>query len=147
MKILTLIPIVLTIASTSVAGKTNTIYADVQVTNLAPTTDFIWQRANKNTPKYPVELARSGTRGCVVISFNISDSGKTENIEIIHSLPKKSLGKQSLKMLKKWEWVPTSAVAHSVSEKRTMRLDFCMGGESIEQAQNACIQQTKFACA
>jgi TonB family protein len=146
MKILTLIPIVLTIASASVAGKTNTIYADVQVTNLAPTNDFIWERANKNTPKYPVELARSGTIGCAVLSFNISDSGKTENIEVINSLPKKSLGKQSLKMLKKWEWVPTSTVADSVPEKRTLRFDFCMGGESIEQAQNACVQQTKLAC-
>jgi protein TonB len=146
MKILTLISIVLTIASASVAGKTNTIYADVQVTNLSPINDFIWERANENTPKYPVELARSGTIGCAVLSFNISDSGKTENIEVINSLPKKSLGKQSLKMLKEWEWVPTSTVADSVPEMRTLRFDFCMGGESIEQAQNACLQQTKLAC-
>lgn len=146
MKILTLIPIILTIASASVAGKTNTIYADVQVTNLAPTNDFIWERANKNTPKYPVELARSGTIGCAVLSFNISDSGKTENIEVINSLPKQNLGKHSHKMLKKWKWVPASTNSDPVPEKRTLRFDFCMGGESIEQAQNACKQQTKLTC-
>jgi protein TonB len=148
MKILTLIPIVLVlaVASTSAVGKKNTIYADVQVTDLASTSDFIWERANKNTPKYPVELARSGTIGCAVLSFNISDSGKTENVEVINSLPKKNIGKHSRKLLKKWKWVPASTIADSAPEKRTLRFDFCMGGESIEQAQNYCKQQTKLAC-
>ncbi len=146
MKILTLIPIVFAVASVSALAKNKTFYADVQVTDIAPTSDFIWERANQNTPKYPIELARSGIRGCAVLSFNISDSGKTENVEIINSLPKKHLGKYSRKMLKKWKWVPASTVAETTSEKRTLRLDFCMGGESTEQAQKACKQQTKLAC-
>ena len=146
MKILTLIPLVLAVASANALAKNKTFYADVQVTDIAPTSDFIWERANQNTPKYPIELARPGIRGCAVLSFNISESGKTENVEIINSLPKKHLGKYSRKMLKKWKWVPASTVAETTSEKRTLRLDFCMGGESTEQAQKACKQQTKLAC-
>ncbi|WP_257171951.1 hypothetical protein [Colwellia sp. M166] len=84
MKILTLISIVVAVASISTVGKNKTIYADEQVTYLALTSDFTWERANKNIPKYPLELARSGSRGCAVLSFNISDLGKTENVEVIN---------------------------------------------------------------
>ncbi len=146
MKILILISIGLAIVSASALAKNKTFYADVQVTDIAPTSDFIWERANQNTPKYPIDLARSGTKGCAVLSFNISDSGKTENVEVIRSLPKKHLGKYSRKMLKKWKWVPASTVAETTPEKRTLRLDFCLGGESTEQAQKACKQQAKLAC-
>ena len=146
MKTLKLIPIVLVVVSASALAKNKTFYADVQVTDVTPTSDFIWKRANQNTPRYPIELARTGIKGCAVLSFNISESGKTENVEVINSVPKKHLGKYSRKMLKKWKWVPASTVAETASEKRTLRLDFCMGGESTEQSQMACKQQTQLAC-
>jgi periplasmic protein TonB len=146
MKILTLICLVLLVTSASALAKKKTFYADVQVTDITPTSDFIWERANQNTPKYPIDLARSGIKGCSVLSFNISESGKTENVEVIHSVPKKYLGKYSRKMLKKWKWVPASTVAEPVPEKRTLRLDFCMGGESTEQSQKTCKQQTQLSC-
>jgi TonB family protein len=146
MNILKLIPIFLVVTSAGALAKNKTFYADVQVTDVAPTSDFIWKRANQNTPKYPIELARSGIKGCAVLSFNISESGKTENVEIIDSVPKKHIGKYSRKMLKKWRWVPATTVAESVPEKRTLRLDFCIGGESTEQSQIACKQQTKLTC-
>ncbi|MCJ8294632.1 MAG: energy transducer TonB [Colwellia sp.] len=130
--------------STSCGAKK--VYADVQVTDINPTSNFIWERANKKTPKYPIELARSGVRGCAVLSFNISDSGNTENIEIINSVPKKHIGKYSRKMLKKWKWIPTSTLVNLAPEKITLRLDFCMGGESTELSQKTCKQQKKLAC-
>lgn len=146
MKISILIPVVFAVVSASTIAKNRTIHADIQVTNVEPTSDFVWERANQNTPKYPIELARSGIRGCAVLSFNISDSGKTENVEVINSLPKMHVGKYSRKMLKKWKWVPAENVAETAPEKRILRLDFCMGGDSTEQAEKACKQQTKLAC-
>jgi len=143
-KLLALIAFVL--MSVSISSLAKKIYADVQVTDINPTSNFTWQRENKNTPKYPIELARSGVRGCAILSFDISQSGKTENVEIINSLPKKSIGKYSRRMLKKWQWVPVSTEGISTVEKRTLRLDFCMGGESTELSQKHCIQQTKLAC-
>ena len=61
----------LTVSISSIAKN---IYGDVQVTDIEPANNFIWERANQNTPKYPIELARSGIRGCAVLSFNISAS-------------------------------------------------------------------------
>lgn len=132
--------------SVSISSVAENIYADVQVTDVNSTSDFIWERENQNSPKYPIELARSGIKGCAVLSFNISKSGITQNVEIINSIPKKHLGKYSRKMLKKWKWVPSSTASESAPEKRTLRLDFCIGGESTEQSQIACKQQTQVAC-
>lgn len=146
MKTLRFIPIVLAVFPISVLAKSNTIYADVQVTDLVPTHDFVWERKNKKTPKYPIEFASAGIRGCAVLSFEISEAGRPENIEVTHSAPNRHLGQYSRKMLKKWQWVPASPTAKSVAEKRTLRLDFCMGGESTEQAEKACKQQAQLVC-
>ncbi|PKH87724.1 energy transducer TonB [Colwellia sp. Bg11-28] len=143
-RLVTLIVFALMIVSISSSAKK--FYADVQVTDINPTSKFTWERENKNTPKYPIELARSGIRGCAILSFDISDSGKTENVEIINSIPNKSIGKYSRRMLKKWKWLPVSSEDSFTVEKRTLRLDFCMGGESTERSQKDCIQQTKLAC-
>ena len=77
MKTLILSAVVFTVFSTSTTAKNKITYADIQVTDIDPTSDFIWERANQNTPRYPIELARPGISGCAVLSFNISDSGKT----------------------------------------------------------------------
>jgi len=147
MKNITLAALVFLVVSAPTLAKPKRFYADVQVTNIEPTADFLWQRKNKNTPKYPIELARSGIRGCAILSFDISASGKTENIEVISSVPQKHLGKYSRKMLRKWRWTPTDrATTEPVTEKRTLRLDFCMGRESSEQSQLACRQQAQMAC-
>jgi len=144
MQFFAVLPIVLVLTSSAVFAQSNHIYADVQVTDIAPNSDFIWQRKNQHTPKYPVELARSGTRGCAVLSFDISASGRTENIEIINSVPNKLVGRYSRQMLQKWQWVSTAAAA--MPEKRTLRLDFCIGGESLAQSVQACKQQAQLAC-
>ena len=146
MKNITIVILALLTISTSSLAKNNNFYADIQVTDINPTTGFIWNRANKNTPRYPIELARSGIKGCAILSFDISESGNTENVEIINSLPKKHLGKYSRKMLKKWKWIKTSPENEAALEKRIIRLDFCMGEESTEQSQQACKQQTQLAC-
>ncbi|MCU8091666.1 energy transducer TonB [Shewanella sp. SM20] len=127
-------------------AKSHNVYADVQVTDIKPTSGFIWERENKSAPQYPMELARSGIAGCAVMSFDISESGKAENIEVVKSVPQKSLGKYSSQILKKWNWVPTAATNVMTSERRTIRLDFCIGNESTEQSQNACKQQTQLVC-
>jgi protein TonB len=148
MKNLTLLALTLAFVaiSTSSLAKNKRFYADVQVSNIDPTSGYVWKRENQNTPRYPIELARSGIKGCAILSFDISESGKTENVEIINSVPKKHLGKYSRKMLRKWKWVSASTMTESVPEKRTLRLDFCMGGESTEQSQQACKQQTQLTC-
>ena len=145
-----------TLSNSSFANK---YYADVHVTDMSPQADVIWVRENQHTPKYPIELARAGIRGCAVLSFTISPSGDTTKVEIINAMPTRELGKQSRKMLKKWQWIPAPAasdIAQSSitqskktelsTEQRTLRLDFCMGGQSTEQSQKLCQQQAKIPC-
>ncbi len=153
MKNLKFIPLILVLSPVSFLANSTNIYADIQVTDIAPTKDFIWQRKNPQTPLYPIDFASSGTQGCAVLSFDISPAGKTENVEILHSVPNRRVGIYSRKMLKKWQWVPVapagSLAAPAVQpaeEKRTLRLDFCMGGESVAQAEQACKQRVQLAC-
>lgn len=72
MKNLRFIPLVLMLSPVSFLAKSAIIYADIQVTDIAPTKDFIWQRKNKNTPLYPIDFASSKTQGCAVLSFDLS---------------------------------------------------------------------------
>ena len=146
MKYLRLIPVALVFASATVLATSNTIYADIQLTDIAPTSGFIWQRKNQHTPKYPVELASAGMQGCTVLSFDISESGRAQNIEVVQSVPNQHLGKYARLMLKRWHWVPVSSTTTAVAEKRTLRLDFCMGGDSLAQSEQACKRQAQLAC-
>ncbi|MDO6426975.1 energy transducer TonB [Thalassotalea sp. 1_MG-2023] len=144
MKMLTLIAITLALFSTNSIAKK--FYADVQLTHISPPSNAIWQRENKNTPRYPIALARSGLKGCSVLSFTISEKGEAENIEVISSVPNKHIGRHSRKLINNWKWLPTPETTKPASEERVLRLDFCMGGESIEQSQSACKQQTRLVC-
>lgn len=146
MKNLKFIPLILLFSPVSFLANSTNIYADIQVTDIAPAKDFIWQRKNPQTPLYPIDFASSGTQGCAVLSFDISPAGKTENVEILHSVPNRRVGIYSRKMLKKWQWVPAAPAVQPAEEKRTLRLDFCMGGESVSQAEQACKQRVQLAC-
>lgn len=135
----------MTISTTSFA-RTNKVYGKVLVTDISPADNALWKRENTAPPLYPIELARSGLQGCTVLSFDISESGKAKNIEAIQSVPHRSLGKYSRKMLKKWKWTPVATAGEAKTEQRTLRLDFCMGDQSSEQTLQRCQQQTQLAC-
>lgn len=134
------------LAMTSCLVSAKKVYGDVQVTHIAPTENIKWQRENQHTPLYPIELARKGMRGCAVMSFDISSTGKVENIEVISSVPKKDVGKYSKQALKKWKWIPVEGIAQPSTEKRTMRLDYCISNGSAEQVEQACREQVKVNC-
>ncbi|WP_338725965.1 hypothetical protein V8687_20750 [Shewanella baltica] len=46
-------------------AKSLNVYGDVQVTDIQPTSSFIWERENKKSPQYPIELARS--QGLIIL--------------------------------------------------------------------------------
>ncbi|WP_258405966.1 hypothetical protein [Shewanella acanthi] len=63
MKYLAFIALTFLTATSTVSAKTLKIFGDVQVTNVKPTEAFIWERSNKETPLYPIELAKAKIRG------------------------------------------------------------------------------------
>ncbi len=142
-----LVPMALAAVMSFGASATNKqVYLDVQVSDLAPAQGAKWKRNAEEEVLFPIELARLKGRGCTVLSFDISDEGKTENVEIVESIPKRELGIYGRKMVRNWDWVPVSATDKTAEQKRLVRLDFCMGAESAEQVEQYCKQQAQLGC-
>lgn len=146
MRYLLLIALAMMTISTTSFARSKNVYGEVLVTNISPADNALWKREKTAPPHYPMELAREGLQGCTVLSFDISESGKAKNIEAIQSVPHRSLGKYSRKMLKKWKWIPVSTAGEAKTEKRTLRLDFCIDDQSSEQTLQMCQQRTQLAC-
>lgn len=122
-----------------------TTYADVLFTPLSyKDSSSLWVRKNPNTPLYPVSLARKNIVGCAIVETNITAQGKTSDIDIIRTVPAGKLNREVKKMVRKWQWSPTGN--NPQAELKRFRLDFCIGGESIEQAQALCKKQAQYQC-
>ena len=135
-----------------------TYYADVLFSHLTPKAKAApWLRMNQHPPKYPLELAQNGIRGCGVFKVKVDADGKTDVVELVSAVPKKGLHRPAIKLLKSWKWQPnqdvvtagtdlaTSAAATS-DQPMLVRLDFCMGGQSLEEAAARCQVQAQYAC-
>ena len=119
-------------------------YADVKLTFLQPTeAEFSWQRENQNTPKYPIKLAKKMLAGCSILNISINEDGKATIEETLSSLPNSSIGKESRKLIRSWKWQnPTNQAGNTA----TVRLDYCLGGSSTEEAQQRCLRQSMMRC-
>jgi len=127
------------------AAKT-THYADVKLTHLTPVkSEAQWLRAKQVTPKYPIKLAMNGVTGCGVFKLTVNQDGRTEDIELVASVPEKVIYQPAKKIIKNWAWQKTSEQSAEAEEK-LIRLDFCMGGRSQEEAKARCDRQAKLQC-
>lgn len=122
----------------------NTLYADIKVTDISPKSSN-WLRENKDTAKYPVSLARNGIAGCAVMKVQINANGKTDSVEVLQSVPKKLIVKPSKRIIKSWQW-QQAPNGQQVPEQKIVRLDYCIGGESTEQARAICLKQSQLNC-
>ncbi|GLP98040.1 energy transducer TonB [Paraferrimonas sedimenticola] len=130
----------------SIQANAKTFYADVHLTHLQPTvSEATWVRTKQVTPRYPLELAKSGTAGCGVFKLTINEQGKTEAIELVSSIPKRAVKRPATKVIKQWDWQLVAGKT-PVAEEKLIRLDFCMGGSTLEEAKARCVAQSKMAC-
>ncbi|MBV2129304.1 energy transducer TonB [Arsukibacterium indicum] len=139
--------LVIATAAAVITFKVNaTNYADVNVSYLHPAqSDTIWSRAKQVTPLYPLELARAGTIGCGVFKVSVDGSGKTTDVTLVSSVPGKGIARPASKVIRDWQWVNSSGLADA-PEQKLIRLDFCMGGSTMEEAQARCQVQATAAC-
>lgn len=145
--ITTLVVSITLILSANCQAKANSnIFGNVFVTDMTAQKNPLWHSDNKAQPIYPFEMVRSNIRGCAVLVFNVSESGVTENVEIISSVPSRYLGKFSKKIVKKWNWTKASDDRPASDEKHTVRLDFCLSTESDEHSKAFCQQQQQLNC-
>lgn len=86
-----------------------------------------------------------GIAGCGVFKVTVDENGKTDNVELVSSIPKKVIYKPAKKVIKSWEWKNISGKPN-LAEEKLIRLDFCMGGKTEAEAKSRCIEQAKLEC-
>ncbi|MBU2871325.1 energy transducer TonB [Colwellia sp. E2M01] len=80
-------------------------------------------------PKYPMDAARDGKEGYVVLSFSINEIGGVEDVEVIEAQPKRVFDKEARRALRKWKYKPKVEEGKALRQTGlTVRLDFKMGG-------------------
>ncbi|ASD65966.1 energy transducer TonB [Pseudoalteromonas piscicida] len=134
------------VAGTCWEAEAKTLHGDVKSTQLSPSIEAsIWQKKGNSIPKYPPALAKRKLAGCTVLKVMIDADGKTEDIEQIASIPSKTLAKHAKQLIKSWQWSPIDT-QHLGREEKLMRIDFCLGGADLANAQMRCEAQAKLDC-
>jgi protein TonB len=80
-------------------------------------------------PKYPIQAARDGKEGYVILSFTINEVSGVEDVKVIEAQPKRVFDKEAKRALRKWKYKPK--VVDGKAQRRpglTVQLDFKMGG-------------------
>ncbi|MDX1280702.1 energy transducer TonB [Shewanella colwelliana] len=77
------------------------------------------------SPQYPVSAAQDGKEGYVVVGFDISRTGRVENIKIIQAKPKRIFNRAAIEAVKKWKYKPKFENGEAVHQpNQQVQLDF-----------------------
>ena len=123
-----------------------TLYGTVELTHLSPTqAESTWLREKQVVPRYPMKLAQKGIAGCGIFKVNVDAKGTTKRITLVNSVPKKVIEKPAAEVIKEWDWILVEGKLPA-NEEKLIRLDFCLGASSEEEANQRCKQQASIAC-
>ena len=79
------------------------------------------------SPVYPIEQAKRGRDGWVMVNFVVEPDGSTSNIVIEDSSGTKSFERSTIKAIKKWQYQPATENGQAVQQCKTrVRMDFSM---------------------
>jgi bla regulator protein BlaR1 len=89
----------------------STLLAGVAFANLAETAHSVDNPSMATPviriePKYPVAAARDNQEGSVILQFDITQDGSTDNIEVMESFPQQVFVKNAITALKQWTYKP-----------------------------------------
>ncbi|MBY5992481.1 energy transducer TonB [Ferrimonas balearica] len=77
-------------------------------------------------PRYPMEQARAGTEGYVVLSFRLSASGEVRDIQVVEAQPKRAFERAAIAALRQWRYRP----GQDTDIRLQVRLDFTLAPEA-----------------
>ncbi len=79
-------------------------------------------------PKYPIEAVKNNQEGSVILGFDISKTGSTENIQVIESFPKQVFDKVAVTALEQWTYKPRIQGGQAMPQSGLkVQLDFRLG--------------------
>jgi bla regulator protein BlaR1 len=73
-------------------------------------------------PIYPIQAAEQGISGSVVLKYDISPAGKTQNVSVVNAKPERVFDKEAKKALMKWQYKPSNSGFKDV----LVQLDFAI---------------------
>jgi protein TonB len=81
-------------------------------------------------PKYPINAAREGKEGWVILAFNINEIGGVVGIKIVDSSPKHVFDQAAKQALRKWKYRPKLMKGKAVKQTNlTVQLDFSLDNQ------------------
>jgi TonB family protein len=78
-------------------------------------------------PTYPVQAAKEGVEGAVLLKFDINAQGNTENIQVISSSPESTFDNAAITALEKWQYESKNQM---LNKGFVVQLDFLMNESS-----------------
>ncbi len=82
-------------------------------------------------PRYPAKAARDGTEGWVKLSFDITETGAVDNVEVIESKPRRIFDREAKRALLKWKYRAKVVDGKPVRQTGlTVQLDFTLDGDN-----------------
>ena len=83
-------------------------------------------------PAYPKKAIKENLEGYVVFKFDITESGETDNIEVVKSSPKGVFDKSAMIAFKQWQYKPAIKGGTAVRQKGLLvQLDFKLGPDPL----------------
>lgn len=79
-------------------------------------------------PKYPIEAAKAGTEGSVVLKFDVEADGSVSHVEVINGKPTYVFDKSAVTALKQWRYNATDTGRTNL----LVQLDFVMSESSTK---------------
>jgi len=79
-------------------------------------------------PKYPIQAAKEGIEGSVVLKFDIKGDGNVTNVEVVNGKPAYVFDKTALTALKQWRYKATGKETKNL----LVQLDYLMDDSSVQ---------------
>lgn len=127
----------------------STLLAGVALANLANTAHSVDNKAfmaspvMRVEPLYPVQAAQNKQEGGVILQFDISEDGSTDNIQVLEAFPQNVFERESVIALKQWKYKPR--IQGGKAQRQTglkVQLDYRLNNPYQEQsAQTSSLEK------
>lgn len=95
-----------------------------QSTTAVASTDAVLERASP--PRYPTDALRRRQSGWVVVSFTVDADGRTSDMEVVNSEPRRVFDRAAMDAVARYRFKPATHNGVAVTTKRQQRIEFSL---------------------